>query len=420
VVKANRETCKIHIIGAGVSGLTAALVLESNGFRPVIFEASDRIGGRLKTDLIDGYQMDHGFQVLLTAYPMAQKYLNFEQLELQDFLPGATIFINQKKLTIADPTREPSLLLSTLIANPGSLSDKIKIIKLHLALRKKSLEQIFNDPEISTLDYLKRYGFSDSIIRLFFRPFFSGIFLESALQTSSRMFEFVFKMFGSGLAALPKSGIAAIADQLFSKLELTDVRLNTPVRQVEDGKLSLFNGEVLQNHYTIIATEADQLVRNLSSYETKWHSCDNLYFETHERVIKKPLIGLVSDSEALINNIFYHTSLQTSTTPKNELLSVTVVKQHNFSINDLIVKVQDDLERYCGIKDPKFIRHYHIDKALPRMDDMKNKMLPSQTRLTETVYLAGDQMLNGSLNAAMNAGESAAMGIIEKQMVIHK
>jgi protoporphyrinogen oxidase len=185
VVKANRETCKIHIIGAGVSGLTAALVLESNGFRPVIFEASDRIGGRLKTDLIDGYQMDHGFQVLLTAYPMAQKYLNFEQLELQDFLPGATIFINQKKLTIADPTREPSLLLSTLIANPGSLSDKIKIIKLHLALRKKSLEQIFNDPEISTLDYLKRYGFSDSIIRLFFRPFFSGIFLESALQTSS-------------------------------------------------------------------------------------------------------------------------------------------------------------------------------------------------------------------------------------------
>ncbi|MFC2149046.1 NAD(P)-binding protein, partial [Bacteroidota bacterium] len=79
----NKQDYKIHIIGAGVSGLTAARVLEDNGYSPVIIEATDRVGGRVKTDIIDGYQLDHGFQVLLTAYPAAQKYLNLDALELQ-------------------------------------------------------------------------------------------------------------------------------------------------------------------------------------------------------------------------------------------------------------------------------------------------------------------------------------------------
>ena len=88
----NKKDLKIHIIGAGVSGLIAAKVLENHGYNPIIIEATDRVGGRVKTDLIDGYQLDHGFQVLLTAYPAAQKYLNYEALELQKFLPGASIF----------------------------------------------------------------------------------------------------------------------------------------------------------------------------------------------------------------------------------------------------------------------------------------------------------------------------------------
>ena len=411
----NKEYCKIHIVGAGVSGLIAAQVLESNGYLPVIFEASDRPGGRLKTDVIDGYQLDHGFQVLLNAYPMAQRYLKLEDLQLQEFLPGATIFSNGKKITIGDPTREPSLLFPTLMANLGTISDKIRILKLNLALKKKSLAQIFDENEKSTINYLKDYGFSDGIIQLFFRPFFSGIFLEPELQTSSRMFEFVFKMFGAGSAALPKSGIAAITGQLVGKLNSTTINLNTPVKQVENGNLRLSNGDLIENDFTIIATDANPLVRNLHNQEVEWHSCDNLYFEANDRQIKKPLIGLVADAEALINNIFYHTSLPTSVTPPRELLSVTVVKQHGMEIDELKARVQKDLHQYCGIDNIQFIKHYRIEKALPRVDDLKNEMLPSETQLTSNIFLAGDQLLNGSLNAAMISGERAAMGIIEKQ-----
>ena len=134
---------KIHIIGAGISGLIAATVLEKNGFHPVIIEATDRPGGRIKTDIVDGYQLDHGFQVLLTAYPAAQKYLDFDSLDLQVLLPGASIFKNNKQKIIGDPLNNISLLFPTLFSGIGNFSDKLKILKLNNRLKKKSLVSIF-------------------------------------------------------------------------------------------------------------------------------------------------------------------------------------------------------------------------------------------------------------------------------------
>ena len=162
---------KIHIVGAGISGLIAATVLEKNGFNPVIIEATDRPGGRLKTDIVDGYQLDHGFQVLLTAYPAAQKYLDFESLDLQFFLPGASIFKSKKQKIIGDPIKNKSLLFPTLLSGIGTLSDKFKIIRLNNRLKKKSLASIFSSKEQSTLSYLIDLGFSNQIITDFFNPF---------------------------------------------------------------------------------------------------------------------------------------------------------------------------------------------------------------------------------------------------------
>lgn len=134
---------KIHIIGAGVSGLIAATVLEQNGFSPIIIEATDGVGGRVKTDIIEGYQLDHGFQVLLTAYPYAQKYLDLESLDLQKFVPGAAIYKNGKQILIGDPLRDVSLLFSTLFSGIGTFSDKLKILQLNHMLKKKRYPKSF-------------------------------------------------------------------------------------------------------------------------------------------------------------------------------------------------------------------------------------------------------------------------------------
>lgn len=409
----NKQDYKIHIVGAGISGLIAATVLEKNGLSPVIIESTDRVGGRVKTDIVDGYQLDHGFQVLLTAYPAAQKYLNLEALQLQSFIPGASIFKNGKQQIIGDPLRDKSLLLSTVFARIGTLSDKFKILKLNNKLKKKSLSEIFSTKEQTTKSYLMAFGFSNSIIDNFFNPFFSGIFLENKLETSSRMFEFVYKMFGEGQAALPKGGMQAIPKQLSNNLKRTTFKFNTKVASVNDSEIILVDGQKIKSDFTIIATEPRKLVNTVNKKVTEWQSCDTLYFETENRVINKPLIGLIPEKDAVINNIFYHTSLDSDLKGNKELLSVTVVDNQNLPSDKLIQRVQTELKQYCGINTSKLIKHYNIPMSLPKLKELKYNALPSQTRLTDTIFLAGDLQLNGSLNAAMIAGEKAALGVLD-------
>ncbi|ADV50799.1 UDP-galactopyranose mutase [Cellulophaga algicola DSM 14237] len=404
---------KIHIIGAGISGLIAAQVLEQNGFSPVIIEATGSIGGRIKTDIVQGYQLDHGFQVLLTAYPAAQKYLDFKALDLQKFLPGAAIFKNGQQLVIGDPIRNISLLFPTLLSGIGLFSDKLLILKLNRLLKQKSVLEIFSEKEQTTLSYLKEFGFSNEMITDFFSPFFSGIFLENKLTTSSRMFNFIYKMFGEGYAALPKSGIAAIPKQLSEKLIRTTIQFNTKVSAVKDKQIDLADGTELASDFIIVATEASHLISRLKNQKTEWKSCYTLYFEVEKRTIRTPLIGLVPNKESVVNNIFYHTSLNTATTATKELLSVTVIDHKNLSEEALIKRVQIELKEQCAIEGTRFIKLYHIPTALPNLDHLRYEMSPSETRLTSGIFLAGDTQLNGSLNAAIISGERAALAVIE-------
>ena len=408
-----KSAYKIHIIGAGVSGLIAAQILENYGYHPTIIEASNSVGGRVKSDVVKGYSLDRGFQVLLTSYPAAKKYLDYDGLALQKLLPGATIFKNGKAQTIGDPLRKLSLLFPTLLSSIGSFADKVKILKLNTRLKKKKIPAIFKTKEKTTLQYLKDFGFSEEIITDFFKPFFSGIFLEPNLETSSRMFEFVYKMFGEGLAVIPKNGIQAIPNQLKNKLRQTEIRLNTAVKQVKNNLIILEDGEEIKSDFTILATEASALISNLKNQETQWKSCDTLYFECEKRAINKPLIGLISDENALINNIFYPTSVATNALGNKEILSVTIVKKHHFNEAELIAKTTAELKTFCGISDLRFLKRYQIKKALPQLSNIQYELSSTETQLNSSLFLAGDQLLNASLNAAMIAGERAAMGVIK-------
>ena len=408
----------VGIIGGGISGLIAAKVLEDNGISPTIIEATDRVGGRVKTDIIDGYQLDHGFQVLLTNYPAAQKYLDYPSLNLQKFLHGSQIFHNGAGTVIGDAFRKFGFLFPTIFSSAGSFGDKMKVLKLNKQLKRKSLDAIFAEKEKTTLQYLKDFGFSNKMIQRFFKPFFTGIFLETELKTSSRMFEFVYKMFGEGYAALPKGGIEKIPQQLAGKLKSTDIRFNQKVEKIQDNKVHLDNGETLTFDFIIIATEPSQLIPNMKNQETAWKSCQTIYYTSSTRFISKPLIGLIADEGSLANNIFYHNNLKTDEKGEKELLSVTVVKEHDLSDDALVKQVQNDLGKYCGIDGLEFLKLYHIPKALPDLQNLQYELAPSETQLTHYIFLAGDTQLNGSLNAAMLSGEKAAIGVLEKMGVI--
>lgn len=405
---------KIHIVGAGVSGLVAAKVLESHGCRSVVIESTDRVGGRVKTDFLDGFQLDHGFQVLLTSYPEAQKHLDYKSLELQKILPGAAIFLSKKQKIIGNPLKEISFLFPTLFSGIGCFSDKLRILQLNHILKRKTLSEIFSESELSTSLYLKQFGFSNDIIRDFFTPFFGGIFLESKLETSSRMFEFVYKMFGEGHAALPKAGMEAIPKQLYENLQNTDFMFNKEVVSIKENEITLADRTKLESQVTILAADASGLVVSEKHKPMTWKSCQTLYFETNKRVIRDELIGLIPTQGTLINNIFYHTSVKTMSNINKELLSVTVIENHSLSDEMLVSRVKAELQEYCGIMFPKFIKLYSIPKALPNLQSVRHDLNIADTSCpVPGVFLAGDSLLNGSLNAAMMSGERAALDALK-------
>ena len=400
------------IIGGGISGLVAAIELEKAGFAPLVLEATDSVGGRLKSNLESELPLDHGFQVLLTDYPEAQKYLDFDKLDLIRFKPGSVIFQNGKQHKIGDPMRSFSFLLPTLAAGVGSFSDKLKILKLSNVLKRKSIEDIFSTPEISTLEYLRRFGFSNKIIDNFFQPFFAGIFLEEELETSSRMFEFVYKMFGTGYATIPRNGIQAIPIQLKAKLSKTTFRFNALVTQIENKTVHLDNGEKLVADQIIIAADSSSIMNRSKNEKSKvnWKSCYNIYLESESSVFNQAIIGLLPNKNLLVNNFHYLSDVFGG---NKEILSVTVVKSHALSESEMVQKVKEELKQHCNIETKALIKIFHIKKALPDLSQLKYEPDTDDLILSDGVYGCGDHLANGSLNAAMASGRLVAEQIIK-------
>lgn len=400
----------IYIIGAGISGLIAAYELEQAGYSPVVLEKSDAVGGRVRTVEKNGYHLDLGFQVLLSAYPLANKYLDFDALRLRRLESGSQIYVDGKRFLIGDALRNIRLLAPTLLADIGSLTDKVKVLALSRRLKKKSLGAIFDSPETSTLEYLRSQGFSEKIIDRFFRPFFSGIFLEPELRTSSRMFEFVYKMFGEGYATIPEQGIGAISKQLKKKLKTTQFQFGQEVKQVTNERITLGNGQELIHNGVIITANASALVSNMNDQAIQWKSCTCLYFEVERTNIPEGTIALVADKGKLSNNLYAYKDAS-----GKQLLSVTTLKHAGKTNEELTQAIEAEVKEYCGIQQIKHIANFRISEALPDLTHLKMTTSPSESQLTDHIFLAGDVLFNGSLNAAMESGRLAALGLLEKK-----
>ena len=401
---------RVVIIGAGVSGLIAARQLEQAGLQPVILEAQASVGGRLQTDMWEGLPLDHGFQVLLTAYPAVKKYLDVERLRWSTFQPGAVVFTPNGNALLGDPLRQLSLLWTTLTAPIGHLGDKWKILQLSREMKRTSITQIFASPEMTTLAFLQQYGFSNRVIERFFRPFYSGIFLEPDLATSSRHFQFVFKMFAEGHAALPAAGIHAVPQQLADTLQQTTWRMSTPVKTVAPGRVTLKDGTQVEADAVLIATDPAHLLADYEHPPVTWHATTNLYFTAPGSTLARPMIGLMAHPDTVVNNFHFVSDVL----PANRtLLSVSVVGDTGLDERTLISKVEQEMASHCGIAGLEHLRTYHVTKALPVLSGLQYQPTPEQVRHGNGIYLAGDYLANGSLNAAMLSGEVAAQAITQ-------
>jgi len=403
----------IVIIGGGLSGLTAALQAESLSevTKIALFESSNSLGGRVKSDQVDGFTLDHGFQVFLSDYPYASSIFSKEELGFEAFKPGAFVATEQGNTIIGDPNREPGQLLSTIFSSVGTLSDKFKIWKLSNELKKISHEECFS-VHSSTQDYLKEYGFSAKIIKKFFQPFFGGIFLERKLTTSAGMFRFVFKNFAKGSAVLPKNGMYALPEYLAKKLSRTEVHLGKAVKSIDqDGKISLENDDSVLANKIIMAADPSALIQQLDQ-EVKYHSTVTLYF-TGSAELKKMnrLIALDAAASSPINNIARLDEVQPSYAPKGKSLWSITLREEKYDVESVQNRLAEIID--CKPADLNFLSEYRIGKALPILEAPKYKVAEEQSQLTEKLYLAGDYLLNASIEGAMISGKLAATAVSE-------
>lgn len=409
-------TYDVIIVGAGLSGLCCARRLQQDGLRFLILEASDGVGGRIRTDEVEGFLLDRGFQVFLTSYPEAQEVLDYEALQLRPFLPGALVRYGGRFHQLTDPWRQPLAALRSMFSPIGSLTDKLRMARLRARSLKKSMEERLRDPETTTLKKLQGAGFSPEMIERFFRPFLGGIFLDFDLHNSSRMFDFVFRMFALGSACLPAEGMEAIPRQIASALPSSDIRLRSRVTNVQPGTVRLETGEALRAGAVVVAAEgasAAQLLGDSISSSSQSVTC--LYFAARRAPVEAPMLVLNGDGRGPINNLCVPTVVAPTYGPPEEcLISATVLGLEDDASN-LLAEVRRQLSDWFGaaVRDWQHLRTYRIPYALPTQSPPALAEPERSVRQEPRLYVCGDHRDNASIQGAMVSGRRAAEAILE-------
>lgn len=419
----------VIIIGAGIAGLTCAVYLKQAGIDALVLDAADGVGGRIRTDMVDGFRLDRGFQILLTAYPEAQRILNYSALDLQSFRSGALIHqqAEPKWMSLLNPFQEPLSVFQTLASPVGTLRDKLLVVELLRRTQELPVAELFRQTPTTTLSFLHNIGFSDQIIELFFRPFFGGVFLEDALTTSSNFFEFCFRMFFVGGAAIPANGIEAIPNQLASKLSPGQIRLQTPVKRVEGHTVLLDSGETLTGSAVVLAVDATQtsrlMGRPLPPEQAFNHTTCTYFAVRSDQFINRPsqkkLLLLNTHRSSAVHNVAILSDVAPSYAPAGQtLISVSTQGLVMFNETELTRKIKEELSHWFSddVQQWRHLRTYHIPQALPAYNPelAGNDTLRQPLQLSDGLYQCGDQMTYPSLNAAMQTGREVAEMVVSR------
>jgi phytoene dehydrogenase-like protein len=407
----------VYVVGAGLAGLSCAHHLMAHGVNATVLEAADSLGGRVRTDVVDGFLLDRGFQVLLTSYPEATALLDYRALELHPFEPVALIRIDGRFVKVTDPFRHPMAALGALLAPVGGAGDKLRLARLRRRALREDLSCLLARPEAPTAGALAWYGFSPTMVERLFRPLFAGMLMDPRLDASSRSFELALRMLATGQAAIPSRGMAAIPQQLAAHLP-GGVHLRRAATKVERGKLTLAGGEVLRPGAVVVATDglsASWLLGEhvLSPPGSVPATC--LYFATEHPPLDEPVLMLNAEGSGPVSHCCVPSAVSpTYAPPGGHLVSVTVLGP---------LAPGDELERAVveqladwfgsGVLGWDLLATYRIEHALPAQPVGALDPPERPVRLEPGLYLCGDHRDNASINGALASGRRAATAVLE-------
>jgi phytoene dehydrogenase-like protein len=406
----------VIVVGAGLAGLACALRLHEAGASVRVLEASDGVGGRVRTDVVDGFRLDRGFQVLLTAYPECHRILDYAALELRSFLPGALVRHSGRFCELSDPWRRPERTWRSLTTGVGTLADRIRMARFRGRTRRGTIDDLFRRPETSAAERLHAEGFSAEMIEAFFHPFFGGILLDRSLSASSRLLEFVFRMMAEGDVALPAKGMQAIPEQMARRLPEGTVHVGARVAAVAPREVRLESGETIAADAVVVATEGPEAARLTGLPVPGSRPATCLYFAAERPPIAEPILVLDGDGSGPVNNLCFPSQLSPSYAPAGAtLVSASVVGGAASDAGDaaLVEAARRQMEGWFGaeVRGWRHLRTYHIRHAQPEQRPGTLEPVERPVRLESGLFVCGDHRDTASLHGAMLSGRRAAEAV---------
>jgi len=396
------------VVGGGLAGLAAAGTIHAAGRSVRLIEASDGLGGRVRTDLVDGFRLDRGFQVLLTAYPELERQLDVGALDLASFEPGADVWQDGRSSVVGDPFRRPGTLVPTVRSPVGSLADKARILRLRLRLQRADGAYLLRGDDITTLDALRGEGFSDRIIDRFFRPLFAGIQLDTELTTSRRMFDVIFRCLATGDAAVPASGMQAIPDQLARRVPDDSVLLGSPVVEVAAGRVRTADGRHHDATAVVVATEGPRAGELLGLPDVASRAVGCAYFAAPEAPTSSKRVQLGVHDGAPVN-VAVMTNVAPGYGPTGRHLIVVALPG---ILEDIEARARSVVNDWwgAGVDHWTHLRSYAIAHGQP---DQRPAFAPKQrVDLGEGLFVCGDHRDTASIQGALFSGRRCGEAVV--------
>ena len=397
----------VTIVGAGVAGLACAVRLHRAGVPVRVFEGSSRVGGRVGTERFEGFRLDLGFQVLLDSYVELGGVLDIRSLRLRAFEPGCILRRLGVFYPLFDPVRRPAAVTRMLGRRVGTWGDWVKIIGLRARWANRTTVRPDEFPGESVRELLEREGFSREIIEDFFRPFFSGVFLEYDLKTAACFFPFIFSRFSAGSATLPEEGMQAIPDQLAAALPPEAVVLKKMVAQLGPHEIIDSEGDRFDAAAVIDA-------RSLAAPDSgPAHSAAVHFCEIPAPLPERRALYVCSGDESNTHIIAPLSDVQPSYAPRGRhLIAVTCYPSKDESHHER--RVLDDISSWFGFR-RESVRHI-ASRVIPRALRQFNEGNDTVPIFEHGVYRIGDVTEYPSLDGALRSARLVAEEIIRRSV----
>lgn len=402
----------VCIVGGGLAGLACARLLTRHGIDVTLLEAADDVGGRVRTDAVDGFLLDRGYQIVLTQFPELHHQLDVPALGLERYDSGAVVRIHGRFHRVDDPRRHPTRMLSTITAPVGTFADDLRTVALLVDLMRTEPRALLRRPDSSTVDALRDRGFSAKMIERFWRPLFAGIQLDPHLEVSSRRFEIILSMLAEGGATHPAAGIQALPRQLAASIPPGVIELDARVDRIDGTTAHLADGRRIEARALVVATEGPAAARLLGIADPGSRAESCVYYGADAAPVPDRMIVLNGSRTGPVNNLAVISNVAPGYAPPGRAL-VAAVAPGPITHDDaeLEVATRRQLRGWFGrvVDGWEHLRTYRIAHAHP---DQRPGFSPKQrVRLGDGLYVCGDHRDTASTQGALFSGRRTASAI---------